>query len=213
MSPKKIEKLFQALDQSLPDPKSELDYRNHFELLIAVILSAQATDVSVNKVTPALFAAAPTPLAMIKLGEEGIREKIKSIGLYNAKAKNISRACQLIVQDYKSEIPASRKELERLPGVGTKTAGVLLNIAFNQPTIPVDTHVFRVSNRTGLVKTKTPQQTEQPLLNVVPDWVKQKAHHLLILHGRYTCKARKPLCHDCAIDDLCEYTDKVFNSP
>ena len=211
MSPKKIDKLFKALAQSIPDPVSELKYESPFQLLVAVILSAQATDVSVNKVTPTLFQSAPTPEKMAGLGINKIRVLIKSIGLYNAKAKNIYNCSKMLIEEYDSQVPNSRDHLERLPGVGRKTAGVVLNIAFNQPTIPVDTHVFRVSNRTGLANAKTPEKTEAQLMSIVPSWTGKKAHHLLILHGRYVCKAQKPLCMQCCIELVCEFPDKRTN--
>ncbi len=205
MNANSIEALFQALNTAHPNPQSDLRYGNHFELLVAVILSAQATDQSVNRVTPALFARAPTPQAMLELGEEGIRPFIQSIGLFNGKAKNLASCCRSLVEQHQGQVPNTRKELEALAGVGAKTAGVVLNIAFGEPTIPVDTHVFRLSNRLGLVKTKNPQSTEPSLLKVVPKWARPKAHHLLILHGRYICKARKPLCDDCCIQTYCQF--------
>ena len=208
MSPKKIDQLFRALVQSIPDPVSELKYHSIYQLLVAVILSAQATDVSVNKVTPKLFQKAPTPEAMVSLGIAKIKSHIKSIGLYNAKAQNIFNCSKMLIEEYGSQVPDTREHLERLPGVGRKTAGVVLNIAFKQPTIPVDTHVFRVSNRMGLVKAKTPEKTEEQLIAVVPDWAGNTAHHLLILHGRYVCKAQKPLCSHCCICEYCEFAEK-----
>jgi len=206
--PKKIDQLFKALALSTPDPVSELKYQSNYQLLVAVILSAQATDVSVNKVTPKLFQKAPTPEAMVSLGIEKIRSHIKSIGLYNAKAQNICNCSKILIEEYDSQVPDTREHLERLPGVGRKTAGVVLNIAFKQPTIPVDTHVFRVSNRIGLVKAKTPEKTEEQLTAVVPNWAGNTAHHLLILHGRYVCKAQKPLCSQCCICEYCEFAEK-----
>ncbi|MCP4296229.1 MAG: endonuclease III [Proteobacteria bacterium] len=208
MKAKNIEHLFRSLVSEIPQPKSDLQYKNNFQLLVAVILSAQATDVSVNKVTPALFKAAPTPEKMVRLGEKGIRPYIKTIGLFNNKAKNLYQCCMMLEQQHDSKIPNNRKALEQLPGVGEKTAGVVLNIAFDQAEIPVDTHVFRLANRTGLVSAKTPSKTEQQLKKVVPKWVIKKAHHLLILHGRYVCKARKPLCEKCCIYEDCEYNEK-----
>jgi endonuclease-3 len=204
----KIEAIFRALAKEIPEPKSDLRYTNNFQLLVAVILSAQATDISVNKVTPALFAVAPSPEKMVKLGEAGIRSHIKSIGLYNNKAKNLYQSCCLLIDQYNSTIPNTRQELETLPGVGRKTAGVILNVAFGHTEIAVDTHVFRLSNRTGLTNEKSALKVELRLLKIVPEWVKRKAHHLLILHGRYTCKARKPLCSQCCINQFCEYGDK-----
>lgn len=208
MSPKKIDLLFKALTLSIPDPVSELKYQSIYQLLVAVILSAQATDVSVNKVTPKLFQEAPTPEEMVVLGIDKIRSHIKSIGLYNAKAQNIFNCSKMLIEEYDSKVPDVREHLERLPGVGRKTAGVVLNIAFKQPTIPVDTHVFRVSNRTGLVKAKTPDKTEIQLMKVVPSWAGNTAHHLLILHGRYICKAQKPLCSQCCICEYCDFPEK-----
>lgn len=211
MSPKNINKLFKELEKALPNPVSELKYQSHFQLLIAVILSAQATDVSVNKVTPELFKAAPTPEAMVQLGIKGIKSAIKSIGLYNAKAQNIYNCSKQLIRGFNSGVPNDRESLESLAGVGRKTAGVVLNIAFNQPTIPVDTHVFRLSNRTGLARAKTPEKTEIQLMEVVPKWVRKKAHHLLILHGRHVCKAQKPMCSQCSIEQYCGYSDKRFD--
>jgi endonuclease III len=204
-----IEQIFKLLDQSIQNPKSELVYTNHFQLLISVILSAQTTDVAVNKATKSLFKKISSPESLLILGEEKLKSKIKSIGLYNNKAKNIIKCCTRLIERFNSTVPANRKDLESLPGVGSKTAGVVLNIAFNKVTIPVDTHVFRISNRIGLAKTKTPEQTEAALLKIVPDWVKIRAHHLLILHGRYTCKAKKPLCETCVINHHCLYKSKT----
>ncbi len=206
----KVEKIFQSFFKQNPNPTTELNYRNHFELLIAVMLSAHTTDVSVNKATPLLFQAAPHPDAMQKLGIAKIKNLIQTIGLYNTKAKNIYKTCQILTKDYKGKIPKTREELEKLPGVGVKTAAVVLNVAHSVATIPVDTHVFRVSNRLGLVQTKTPEKTEKELLKVVPEWAKTKAHHWLILHGRYTCKARKPLCYQCSISYFCPFNPKTI---
>ena len=210
MTPKKIDSIFKKLSNSIASAETALNYSNDFQLLVAVILSAQATDVSVNKVTPALFETAPNPKKMMELGETRLQEYIKQIGLYKTKAANIIKTCKLLVEKHHSKVPDSREALEELPGVGRKTAGVVLNVAFNKPEIPVDTHVFRLSNRLGLVKTKTPEETEIRLLEVVPDWVKKKAHHLLILHGRHVCKARKPLCEECVLSSLCEYDSKTI---
>lgn len=204
LNAKKIDTLFRKLSETISTPVSELNYRNHFELLISVILSAQATDVSVNKVTPDLFEAAPTPEAMVALGEDKIRHYIRKIGLTNSKAKNIYNCCKSLVENFNSQVPDTREELESLGGVGRKTAGVILNVAFGKPEIPVDTHVFRVSNRIGLAKAKTPLATEKQLIKVIPEWAGTDAHHLLILHGRYVCKARKPLCEECCIVNECE---------
>ena len=187
---------------------TELRYRSPFELLVSVILSAQATDVSVNKATEKLFKVAATPGQFIKLGERGLKEYIKSIGLYNSKAKNIINTCGILVSEHAGEVPADREALEKLPGVGRKTANVILNTAFGQPTIAVDTHIFRVSNRTGMAPGKNVLEVEQRLLKFVPDEYKQDAHHWLILHGRYVCTARKPKCGACLIHDLCEWKEK-----
>lgn len=205
----RVENIFRILQDTITRPESELMFQNEFQLLIAVILSAQATDISVNKVTPALFKVAPTPEKMVELGEEGLKFYIKTIGLYNSKAKNIIKCCEKLIESFNSQVPEDRAKLESLGGVGKKTAGVVLNVAFHHPTIPVDTHVYRVSNRMGVVKTKTPDETEKKLLKVVPNWAKQDAHHLLILHGRYTCKARKPLCGICAVSSFCTYKEKT----
>lgn len=204
-----VEQIFRLLGDTIQNPKSELDYVNHFQLLIAVILSAQTTDIAVNKATKSLFKKVVSPESMLKLGEEKLKSQIKSIGLYNNKAKNIIKCCMRLIEEFNSNVPNNRKDLESLPGVGSKTAGVVLNIAYKKETIPVDTHVFRVSNRIGLVKTKTPDQTEAKLLKIVPSWAKIKAHHLLILHGRYTCKAKKPLCETCVINQHCQFKSKT----
>ena len=209
MKKSSVEQIFKLLDESIQNPKSDLDYRNHFQLLIAVILSAQTTDIAVNKATKPLFKKVMSPESMLELGEEKLKTKIKSIGLYNNKAKNIIKCCLRLIEEFDAVVPDNRKDLESLPGVGSKTAGVVLNVAFKQETIPVDTHVFRVSNRMGLVKTKTPDQTEAALLKIVPGWAKIKAHHLLILHGRYTCKAKKPLCETCAVSQYCLFRSKT----
>jgi endonuclease-3 len=209
MLSKSIHKIFRLLADSFPNPQTELIFQDHYQLLIAVILSAQATDISVNRVTASLFPAAPTPETMILLGEKGIKNHIKSIGLSNTKAKNVLNTSKMLVERYNSIIPETREELETLPGVGRKTAGVVLNVAYGKATIPVDTHVFRVSNRLGLVSTKTATETEKILLNIVPKKFLHKAHHLLILHGRYVCKARKPACIDCCIHSHCEYQEKT----
>jgi endonuclease-3 len=192
-----------------PAPRTELHYRSPFELLIAVILSAQATDKGVNKATPALFRAAPTPAAMLALGLDGLTPYIKTIGLYNSKAKNIIATCQALVTQHAGEVPRTRDALEKLPGVGRKTANVVLNTAFGEATIAVDTHIFRVANRTGLAPGKTVRAVEDKLLKVVAPEYLQDAHHWLILHGRYVCKARVPDCPACSIVDLCEYRHKT----
>lgn len=200
--------LFSRLKANNPSPTTELIYHSPFELLIAVILSAQATDKSVNKATKLLFAKANTPQAILDLGEEGLKSYIKTIGLYNNKAKNIIATCQLLITQYQGEIPHSRKALETLPGVGRKTANVILNTAFGMPTIAVDTHIFRLANRTGLAPGKTVLMVENSLQKVVPQEYQKDAHHWLILHGRYICIARKPKCHQCIIKDLCLFTEK-----
>lgn len=200
---------FTRLQAIEPEPKGELDYVNPFTLLVAVVLSAQATDVGVNKATPALFAAADTPEKMIALGEDKIREHIKTIGLFNAKAKNIYKLSQILIDEHNSEVPQNRDELVKLPGVGRKTANVVLSMAFGIPTIAVDTHIFRVSNRTGLAKGTNPDQVETTLEKVVPDDFKFHCHHWLILHGRYICKARKPDCANCPVYDLCSFKEKT----
>ena len=209
MNRKKIEEAFRRLQKQNPKPRSELNYRSHFELMVAVILSAQATDVSVNKATATLFKEANTPEKMLKLGKRKLKSRIKTIGLFNAKADNIIASCRMLIDEYKGRVPATREELMRLPGVGRKTANVILNNAFGEPTIAVDTHIFRVANRTRIAPGKTPLEVEQNLLKKVPAEFKLHAHHWLILHGRYTCIARKPLCGGCIINDLCEYRDKI----
>lgn len=200
-----IEGFFATLQAANPKPQTELIYHNHFQLLAAVLLSAQATDRSVNKVTDALFAIAPTPKKMHDLGVEGISRYIQSIGLYRTKAKNLHETCRILQEQYGGKIPHDRAALEALPGVGRKTANVVLNIAFDEPTIAVDTHIFRVANRTGLAPGKTPLEVEQALLRRVPAAYRQHAHHWLILHGRYICKARKPDCQSCAVAEYCGY--------
>ncbi len=209
MNPGKRRLIFERLRQANPAPRTELLYRNPFELLIAVILSAQATDKSVNKATAPLFRDAATPAAIAALGVRGLSAYIKSIGLYNAKARNIIATCRLLIERHGGEVPASREELEELPGVGRKTANVILNTAFGQPTIAVDTHIFRVANRTGLAPGKNERAVEDKLLKFVPPEFLKDAHHWLILHGRYTCMARKPACPVCIIADLCEYRHKT----
>jgi endonuclease III len=201
--------LFARLREANPAPRTELVYRSPFELLIAVILSAQASDKSVNKATPSLFRAAATPAAMLELGVAGLSAYIKSIGLYNAKAKNIIATSRLLIERHAGAVPQAREALEALPGVGRKTANVILNTAFGEPTIAVDTHIFRVANRTGLAPGKTVRAVEDKLLKVVPPEFRRDAHHWLILHGRYICKARRPECPVCPIADLCEYRHKT----
>ena len=208
MKKKQIVEMFQRLSSEVPEPKGELYYTNPFTLVVAVVLSAQATDAGVNKATGALFDEADSPAEMVALGEERVRELVKSIGLYRNKAKNIILLSQKLLDEFDSEVPQTREELESLPGVGRKTANVVLNIAFNLPTIAVDTHLFRVGNRTGLGVGKTPLEVEKALEKAIPDEYKLHAHHWLILHGRYVCKARTPECPNCLIRDLCDYREK-----
>lgn len=209
MNKQKRLEIFKRLSEAIPVAETELIYHSHFELLIAVILSAQATDKSVNLATKKLFAVANTPEAILALGENQFKDMIKTIGLFNTKAANILKTCQFLIERHQSQIPATRSELEALPGVGRKTANVILNTAFGQPTIAVDTHIFRVANRTHLAKGKTVLEVEKKLMKAVPKHYLVPAHHLLILHGRYTCIARKPRCGACCIYDLCEYTEKT----
>ncbi len=209
MDKKACTRLFTRLKRSMPAPTTELEYDSEFELLVAVMLSAQATDISVNKATKTLFRVADTPRAMAKLGVEGLTPYIRSIGLFNSKARNIVATARILVKKHDGEVPRDRRGLEALPGVGRKTANVVLNTAFGQPTIAVDTHIFRVANRTGLAPGKTPLAVEEHLLRVVPDRFKKDAHHWLILHGRYTCTARSPKCIECEIRDVCEYPEKT----
>jgi len=194
---------FRRLREINPAPTTELAYRTPFELLVAVILSAQATDVSVNKATRRLFPLANTPRALLELGLEGLKSHIRTIGLFNTKAENILRTCRILLDKHGGEVPRTRKELEALPGVGRKTANVVLNTAFGEPTIAVDTHIFRVANRTGLATGRTPLEVERKLLKAVPEEFRKDAHHWLILHGRYTCTARSPKCGECIVRDLC----------
>jgi endonuclease-3 len=205
----KRQAIFERLRAANPQPTTELEYRNPFELLVAVILSAQATDRSVNKATRPLFAVANTPEAILALGETGLRQYIRTIGLFNSKAKNIIATCQALVDEHDGRVPAERKALEALPGVGRKTANVVLNTAFDQPTMAVDTHIFRVANRTGIARGKTVRAVEERLLRLLPREFLKDAHHWLILHGRYVCVARKPRCGACPIFDLCEFKDKT----
>lgn len=200
--------IFNKLRELNPAPDTELNYNNPFELLIAVILSAQATDISVNKATDKLYPVAATPEAIFALGVDGLKPYIRTIGLFNSKAENIIKTCRRLIDEYGSEVPRTREDLESLPGVGRKTANVILNTAFGEPTIAVDTHIFRVSNRTGIAKGKTPLEVEKRLLRSTPEEFRKDAHHWLILHGRYTCKARKPLCGECGIIEWCEYKKK-----
>ena len=209
MSPYKINRLYQALSASITAPVTELVYASPFELLIAVILSAQATDTSVNQATSGLFAKANTPEALLALGLVRVRAHIKRIGLFNTKAKNIINTSRLLIEEHDSQVPRTRAALESLPGVGRKTANVILNTAFGQPTIAVDTHVFRVSNRTGLAPGKTVGAVEASLMKATPKRYLTNAHHLLILHGRYTCTARRPNCPGCALKRYCQFSDKT----
>jgi endonuclease III len=209
MKPDAIAEFFRRLAAARPAPKSELDYNSPYTLLIAVVLSAQATDAGVNKVTPTLFAAADTPAKMVALGETRIRNFIKTIGLYRTKAKNIVGLSKLLIERHHGQVPRNREELVELPGVGRKTANVVLNVAYGEPTIAVDTHIFRVANRTGLARGKTPLAVELRLNQNVPKQYLAHAHHWLILHGRYTCTARKPQCPECVVRDLCAFKDKT----
>ena len=208
MNPQNRAEFFRRLAEVNPKPTTELEYNSTFELLIAVILSAQATDVGVNKATRKLYPVANTPAQILSLGEEGLKKYIRTIGLFNSKAKNIMLTCQALIDRHDSQVPSDRAELEALPGVGRKTANVVLNTAFGQPTMAVDTHIFRVSNRTGLAPGKTPLAVEKALLKRVPKDYLVDAHHWLILHGRYTCKARNPSCSECVVFDLCNWKDK-----
>ena len=200
--------IFSRLRELNPHPTTELQYATPFELLVAVVLSAQATDVGVNKATAKLFPVARTPQAMLDLGLAGLKRFIRTIGLYNSKAENIIKTCRILLEEHAGEVPRSRADLEALPGVGRKTANVILNSAFGEPTIAVDTHIFRVANRTGIAPGKTPLEVEKRLLRLTPGEFRQDAHHWLILHGRYVCKARRPLCGQCAIRQWCEYRHK-----
>jgi endonuclease-3 len=210
MNTEKRTAIYSTLRERMPAPTTELNYENPFELLIAVILSAQATDISVNKATDKLYPIACTPEAIRALGVDGLKPYIRTIGLFNSKAENIIKTCRILIEKHGSEVPRSRDDLEALPGVGRKTANVVLNTAFGEPTIAVDTHIFRVSNRTGLANGKTPLEVEKRLTKMTPDEFKLDAHHWLILHGRYVCKARTPLCDECPIIEWCEYKKKVI---
>lgn len=209
MNADKRRQIFKRLAEAIPEPTTELNYSSPFELLVAVVLSAQATDKSVNKATAKLFPVANTPQALLELGEDGLKEYVKTIGLFNSKAKNIIELSRLLLERHGGEVPDTREALEALPGVGRKTANVILNTAFGQHTIAVDTHIFRVSNRTGIAPGKNVVEVEKKLERHVPKEFKKDAHHLLILHGRYTCIARKPRCESCVIADCCEFTDKT----
>jgi len=206
-----VDEMFRRLAEVNPKPVSELDYVDPYTLLVAVVLSAQATDVGVNKATATLFPVASTPEAMLKLGEEELKRHIKTIGLFNSKAKNIIALSRMLMEHHGGQVPRDREALEALPGVGRKTANIILNVAFGVPTIAVDTHVFRVANRTGLAPGRTPIEVERGLEAVVPDRWRRHAHHWLILHGRYVCKARRPACPDCVIRDLCGYAEKTVS--
>jgi endonuclease III len=209
MKPADIDEFFRRLAADNPAPKTELEYINPYTLLVAVVLSAQATDIGVNKATGPLFQIVQTPQQMVELGEERLRQYIRTIGLFNTKARNVIKLSEILVAEHGGEVPRKRKELEALPGVGRKTANVVLNVAFGQTTIAVDTHIFRVSNRTGLARGKTPEEVERKLVRYVPARWKPHAHHWLILHGRYICKARKPDCPACVVRDLCAFPDKT----
>jgi endonuclease III len=209
VKPAAVEDFFARLARANPAPKGELHYTNPYTLLVAVVLSAQSTDKGVNKATAGLFPRVATPQAMLDLGEAGLREQVKTIGLYNTKAKNIIKLSRILVDQYGGEVPADRAALETLPGVGRKTANVVLNIAFGQPTMAVDTHIFRLCNRTGLARGRTPLEVEKGLERAVPAVYRLHAHHWLILHGRYICTARKPRCGDCAVNDLCSFKGKI----
>jgi endonuclease III len=209
MSPQDIETFFATLRAANPQPASELEYTSVFELLAAVLLSAQATDVGVNKATQRLFAEAPTPAKMLALGVAGIEERIKTIGLFRTKAKNLHETCRLLIELHGGQVPRDRAALEALPGVGRKTANVVLNVAFGEPTMAVDTHIFRVGNRTGLAPGKTPYDVEMKLIERVPEAYRVDAHHWLILHGRYICQARKPLCCQCGVAPQCAFEPKT----
>lgn len=210
MTPNNIKKIFEALEKHNPEPKTELVYHSEFELLIAVMLSAQATDISVNKATKLLYPIANTPKKILALGEAGLGQYIKTINFYPTKTKNILKTCEILIKEHKSQVPQTREGLEALPGVGRKTANVVLNSAFGHHAIAVDTHIFRVANRTGLAKAKTPLLVEQQLLQITPKKYLKNAHHWLVLHGRYVCKARKPECAHCTINAYCEYEDKLY---
>ncbi len=203
--------IYAKLRELDPNPDTELHYDSPFELLVAVILSAQATDISVNKATDKLYPVANTPETILELGVAGLKPYIQTIGLFNNKAENIIKTCRMLIDQHDSQVPTTRDGLERLPGVGRKTANVILNTAFGEPTIAVDTHIFRVSNRTGIAKGKTPLEVEKRLVRLTPDEFKKNAHHWLILHGRYVCKARKPMCGQCAIIEWCEYRRKELS--
>ena len=208
MNANKRAEIFRRLQSANPNPETELEYSTPFELLVAVVLSAQATDKGVNVATRKLFAKANTPETILALGEAGLKDYIRTIGLYQGKAKHIIQTCRMLIEQHHGQVPSNREELEKLPGVGRKTANVILNVAFGQPTMAVDTHIFRVANRTGIAPGKTPLEVEKKLLRLVPVEFMQHAHHWLILHGRYICQARKPQCFRCPIIELCDYKAK-----
>jgi endonuclease III len=209
LSKSQVRRIFERLQAANPEPKTELHYSTPFELLVAVILSAQATDVGVNKATARLFSVANTPQAMLALGEEGLKPYIATIGLFNSKAKNIIRMCAMLIEHHGGEVPQSREALEHLPGVGRKTANVVLNVVFGDETIAVDTHIFRVANRTGLAPGRTPLEVEKGLMQIIPKPFRRHAHHWLVLHGRYICTARRPKCADCPIAGECQWPEKM----
>jgi len=213
MTPATRHEIFARLQEADPDPRTELKYANPFQLLVSVVLSAQATDKSVNQATVALFRDAPTPEAMLALGVTGLSAYIRAIGLFNTKARNLIETCRILIERFDGQVPADREQLESLPGVGRKTANVVLNVAFGEATIAVDTHIFRVANRLGLAPGRTPLEVEQKLLQAVPERFRRHAHHWLILHGRYVCTARKPKCSSCLLLDLCEYEQKTGVAP
>jgi len=213
MTPATRHEIFARLQEADPDPSTELKYANPFQLLVSVVLSAQATDKSVNQATVALFRDAPTPEAMLALGVTGLSAYIRAIGLFNTKARHLIETCRILIERFDGQVPADREQLESLPGVGRKTANVVLNVAFGEATIAVDTHIFRVANRLGLAPGRTPLEVEQKLLQAVPERFRRHAHHWLILHGRYVCTARKPKCSSCLLLDLCEYEQKTGVAP
>lgn len=213
MTKNQAQKIFQKLQAAIPNPKTELHYHTNFELLVAVLLSARTTDVSVNKVTAKLFSVANTPAKMLQLGTIKLKRMIRPLGFYNAKSANLMKTCRILQNQFHSQIPATREQLQLLPGVGRKTANVILNVAFDQPTIAVDTHVFRVANRTGLASGKTPEEVEEQLEKIISPQFKKIAHYLLLLHGRYTCKSQKPLCASCPINTLCQFYLSLQTSP
>ena len=213
MNSARIERFFAILAAANPRPQTELAYTSVFELLAAVLLSAQATDVSVNKATRSLFALAPTPQKMLELGVDCVTERVRTIGLFRTKAKNLIASCQILVEQFGGQVPRSREALQALPGVGRKTANVVLNVAFGEPTMAVDTHIFRVGNRSGLAPGRTPREVEDQLLARVPENYRVDAHHWLILHGRYVCKARRPLCESCSVNRCCDQGRRLLNLP